>query len=302
MVVLSLFLGGEEDSFGFLAPLLLGGVNTRRRRRLEHRAASVVVFLRLGRVPSFDGRANLTRELTEQTEDDRSRIVDVNRTYGDKRQQWPRWTGSRSAVDDTQSHNCILCIELNHHRHFIWVKRFTSKSWIHSTVPRWAAGSGGGSGCFVPRESLEKWWAGSFDWWDTFLSLWSETAAGWGQQNITNTTGMNQGSRLLYLIAHEHGQSWKQTRKSVISREKKKLEAGWQRASKRRKTLTVLEAGHFMVSADVNQDQKGHDHPRKQACECGRQQAAHLIWEEGQTWLRLVVSGWGGGRFYVLIA
>lgn len=89
MEVLSLFLEREENAVGLLAPLLLRGVNTGRRCRLEHGTASLVVHprLRFIPVPAFNGRAHLTRKLTEQTEDDRSWIMDMNWTYRDKKSQ-----------------------------------------------------------------------------------------------------------------------------------------------------------------------------------------------------------------------
>lgn len=87
MAVLSLFLEREENAVSLLAPLLLRHVNTGRRCRLAHGAASVVARLRLSFAVAFKGRANLTRKLTEQTEDDRSWIMDMNWTYTDKKLQ-----------------------------------------------------------------------------------------------------------------------------------------------------------------------------------------------------------------------
>lgn len=87
MAVLALFLEREENAVSLLAPLLLRHVNTGRRCRLEHGTASVVARLRLSFTPAFKGRPNLTRKLTEQTEDDGSSIMDMNRTYRDKKLQ-----------------------------------------------------------------------------------------------------------------------------------------------------------------------------------------------------------------------
>lgn len=87
MAVLSLFLEREENAVSLLAPLLLRHVNTGRRCRLAHGAASVVARLRLSFTAAFKGRANLTRKLTEQTEDDCSWIMDMNWTYTDKKLQ-----------------------------------------------------------------------------------------------------------------------------------------------------------------------------------------------------------------------
>lgn len=89
MAVLSLFLEREENAVSLLAPLLLRHVNTGRRCRLAHGAASVVarLRLRLSFTAAFKRRANLTRKLTEQTEDDRSWIMDMNWTCTDKKLQ-----------------------------------------------------------------------------------------------------------------------------------------------------------------------------------------------------------------------
>lgn len=87
MEVLSLFLEREENAVILLAPLLLRDVNTGRRCRLEHGTASLIAHLRLSFTPAFNGRANLTRKVTEQTEDDRSWIMDMNWTYRDKKSQ-----------------------------------------------------------------------------------------------------------------------------------------------------------------------------------------------------------------------
>lgn len=85
MAVLSLFLRREENAVGLLAPLFLRDVNTGRRCRLEHETVSPITSpTRLSRIPAFKGRADLTRELTEQTEDDRSWIMDMNWTYRDR--------------------------------------------------------------------------------------------------------------------------------------------------------------------------------------------------------------------------
>lgn len=87
MAVFSLLLEREENAVGLLAPLLLGDANAGRRRGRERRVASVVAGLRLGRAPDLEGRANLARKLTPQTEDDGSRVMDVNRTYGDEKER-----------------------------------------------------------------------------------------------------------------------------------------------------------------------------------------------------------------------
>lgn len=87
MAVLSVFLEREENTVSLLAPLLLRGMNTGRRCRLEHGTASLIARLRLRIFPAFNGRANLTRKLTAPTEDDRSWIMDMNWTYRDKKSQ-----------------------------------------------------------------------------------------------------------------------------------------------------------------------------------------------------------------------
>lgn len=85
MAVLPLLLEGEENAVGLLAPLLFGDVNAGRRRWRERRAASVVA--RLSRAPDVEGRTNLTRKLTQETEDDGSPVMDVNRTYRDEKER-----------------------------------------------------------------------------------------------------------------------------------------------------------------------------------------------------------------------
>lgn len=82
MAVLPLLLGGEENAFlSLLAPLLLREMNGRRGCGMKHRTLSAVVLFitsHLNCFPSLNCWTNLACELTEQTQDDRPRIVDMN--------------------------------------------------------------------------------------------------------------------------------------------------------------------------------------------------------------------------------
>lgn len=82
MVVLPLLLGGDEN-VTLCAPLLLGEGNKGGGLRVKHRTVSLVFLLVAGSLrslPTQNRWPDLACELTEQAEDDRSWVVDVDWT------------------------------------------------------------------------------------------------------------------------------------------------------------------------------------------------------------------------------
>lgn len=91
MTVLPLLLGGKEHAVHPSTPLLLREVNAGRGSGMVHGAVCLVFLffftaLPLGRLPTVDGRTHLACEMTQQADDHRPRIVDMDRTYTDEKQ------------------------------------------------------------------------------------------------------------------------------------------------------------------------------------------------------------------------
>lgn len=86
MAVLSLLLGGEENTVRLAAPLLLREMNGGRGCGMKHGTVSLLplllTFAPLTGLPSLNRWTDLACKLTQQAKDDGSWVVKVHWTYG----------------------------------------------------------------------------------------------------------------------------------------------------------------------------------------------------------------------------